>query len=90
MDTKTKSIADIEGPWTDPAWESGLIHRLKEAWNKPITELSNEEIATLLRQNIAIPHLIPIAEARLKEGYDDGTEIYAGELENAVNIRRTI
>ena len=78
------SLSDIEDPWVDPDFDSGLIQRCKRAWTKPLDELTNEELATLLRQNIAIEHILPIAERRLKDGIDDDTEIYDGELKAAV------
>lgn len=79
-----KSLSDIVGPWIDPDFESGLISRCRNAWDKPLNKLTNEELATLLRQNIAIEHILPIAERRLKDGIDDDTEIYDGELKAAV------
>ena len=78
------SIADILGPWVDPDYDSGLIQRCKIAWCKPLTELTNEELATFLRQNIAIRHILPVAEDRVKRGFDDDTEFYDGELHEAI------
>jgi hypothetical protein len=79
-----KSLFDIIGPWVDPNFESGLIERCRNAWNKPINKLTNEELATLIRQNIAIDYILPIAERRLEDGIDDDTEMYEGELEEVV------
>ena len=83
-----ESLADIIGPWVDSDWESGLIERCKRAWNKPLQELTNEELATLLRQDIATDRIFPIAEDRIRREVDDSTEIYDGELEDAVTRRR--
>jgi hypothetical protein len=82
------SIADILGPWVDSDWDSGLIDRCKRAWNKPLTDLTNEELATLLRQNIATEGILPIADDRIRTAFDDNTEIYDGELVEAANARR--
>jgi len=79
------SLANILGPWIDPNWDSGLVNRCKSAWNKPIQTLTNEELATLLRQRFAIEHLLPIAKGRLETSFDDDTEIYEGELRAAIN-----
>jgi hypothetical protein len=79
-----KSIADLLGPWAEPDWDSGLIDRCRRAWNKPLGDLSREELATLLRQRIAVEHLLPIAKDKLKSGIDDHTEMYEGELEAAI------
>jgi hypothetical protein len=84
----TESIADILGPWVESDWQSGLIERCKRAWNKPLHQLTNEELATLLRQDIATDSILPIAEDRIRRTIDDNTEIYDGELEEAVKTRR--
>ena len=82
--TDSTSIADILGPWVDPDWDSGLIDRCRRAWTKPLRDLSNEELATLLRQRIAVGHLLPIANQRVDDSVDDDTEMYDGELEAAI------
>jgi hypothetical protein len=84
MSTDTISIADILGPWVEPDWDSGLIARCRDAWNKPLRDLSREELATLLRQKYAVEHLLPIAKKRLADGDDDDTEMFDGELEEAI------
>jgi hypothetical protein len=78
------SVADIVGPWVDSDWDSGLIDRCKKAWNKPLRDLSREELATLLRQRIAVEHVVPVAKQRVRDGIDDDTEMYEGELEAAI------
>jgi hypothetical protein len=83
------SIADILGPWVEPDWDSGLIDRCRSAWNKPLASLSRGEVATLLRQRIAVEHVLPIARHRLQDCADDGTEIYDGELAAAVECANT-
>jgi len=59
--------------------------RCKEAWNKPLQDLSREELATLLRQKIAVEHVLPIAKKRLADGADDDTEMFDGELQEAID-----
>jgi CDI immunity proteins len=81
---KSISVADILGPWIDPQWDSGLVNRCKNAWNKPLQSLTNEELATFLRQRFAVEHILPIAEKRLKDGVDDDSEMYEGELRAAI------
>ena len=83
MPTDTVSIADILGPWVEPDWDSGLMARCKEAWNKPLRDLSRQELATLLRQKLAVEHLLPVAGKKLKEA-DDNTEMFDGELAAAI------
>jgi hypothetical protein len=80
-----RSVADILGPWVDPNFESGLIQRCRAAWNKPLDELTNEEMATFLRQEIAVDEIFPLAASRVENGYDDDSEMYDGELEEKIN-----
>ena len=88
MTTDTISIADILGAWVEPDWDSGLIERCRNAWSKPLRDLTNQELATLLRQRFAVEHLLPIASKRVQDGSDDDTEIYDGELESAIEYAR--
>jgi hypothetical protein len=84
-DTATNlSVADILGPWVEPDWDSGLIERCRKAWNRPLRDLSREELATFLRQRIAVEHVLPMAKKRLQDDVDDETEMYDGELEAAI------
>ena len=89
-DTPTTSIslAEILGPWVEPDWDSGLIDRCRKAWNKPLRDLSKAELAMFLRQRIAVEHLLPIAKKRLMDGVHDETEMFDGELEEAIEDAR--
>jgi hypothetical protein len=84
MIADTASLSDLLGPWIDSDWNSGLNARCKNAWSKPLRDLSREELATLLRQRIAVEHLLPIAKKRLEDGIDDDTEMFDGELQEAI------
>ena len=84
MNNKPRTIAQIVGPWKDPGIETGLIRRCHEAWSKPIESLTNEELATFLRQKIAIDQLMPIAKKRVADHVQDGPEMYDEELSNAI------
>jgi hypothetical protein len=75
-----KSIADLVGPWVDSDFRSGLILRCKVAWNKPLEELTNLELATFLDQDIGVGHILPIAQDRIARKIDDGTEWSEGHL----------
>jgi hypothetical protein len=77
---KSRCVADIEGRWVEPDWDSGLIARCREYWNIPVTDLPNGILATYLRQGIALPLLIPEARKRIAAGLDDGSEMFDGEL----------
>jgi hypothetical protein len=80
---KLSCVADIEGSWVDPHFDSGLIERCKRYWSVPVTELPNEMPATYLRQRIALQLIIPEARKRLEAGVDDDSELYDGELAQA-------
>jgi hypothetical protein len=80
-----RSAADVEGPWVEPGLESGLILRCKRDWRVPIPELTNEILATFLRQRIALALVVPEARRRLAAGLDDDSELYDGELASALN-----
>jgi hypothetical protein len=88
MTNDTISLADLLGPWVEPDWDSGLIERCRNAWSKPLRDLTNQELATLLRQRIAVEQLLPIASQRVLDGFDDDTEIYDGELQSAIKYSR--
>ena len=90
MSNDSISIADLLGPWVEPDWDSGLIHRCRQAWSKPFRDLSREDLATLLRQRIAVEHLLPIARQRVQSGVDDDTEIFEGELEEAIEYANRV
>jgi CDI immunity proteins len=76
----TRSVADIVGPWVDPEYVTNLVARCRDAWNIPIRDLSNEMLATFLRQEIATDWILEEATKRLNAGVDDDSEMYEGEL----------
>jgi hypothetical protein len=79
------TVEDIVGPWKDPGFESGLIRRCRQYWSVPVEELTNEALATYLRQRIAVTLIAPEARKRIASGFDDGSEIYDGELAKALD-----
>ncbi|MEJ1973126.1 MAG: hypothetical protein WDM96_11905 [Lacunisphaera sp.] len=84
MSSTPRTIASIVGPWKDSGIETGLIRRCREAWDKPLESFTNEELATFLRQKIAVAHLVPLAKKRVADHFEDGTEMYDEELTNAI------
>ena len=84
MSSEHVSLAEIVGPWQEPAAESGLVDRVRRAWRKPIGSLTNHELATCLRQGIAVEQLLPIAKKRVDDGIEDGSEIDDDELSSAI------
>ena len=85
MSNESLSLADVLGPWQQPDWESGLIERCRLAWSTPFRDLTDGQLAMLLRQSFAVTHLLPIAQERLQNATSDDTELYDGELQSAVD-----
>lgn len=83
MKTKT-TVEEIVGPWGNPGLESSLIQRCRDAWKKELRELTNEEVSTFLRQDIAVEALTAIAKERIESGIEDGTEAWDDELQEAL------
>lgn len=77
---QSHSVADVEGPWVDPNFDSGLISRLKRNWSVPVHLLSNEALATFIRQRIGLQLVVPEARERIKRGFEDDSELFDGEL----------
>lgn len=63
--------------------DSGLIERCRRGWYTPMAELTNEQLATYLRQKIAVSLVAPEAHRRIIAKYVDATELYNGELQEA-------
>jgi hypothetical protein len=84
MRERKATVADVEGPWVDVGFESGLVERCKRGWDTPVVELTNELLATYLRQKVALSLLVPEARKRIAEKFVDGTERYDDELANAL------
>jgi hypothetical protein len=83
MDTP-RTVEDIEGAWVDSGWASGLIERCRENWAVPVMQLSNQMLATFIRQKIALSLVVPEAKRRIAEKIDDGSEFFDGELAKAI------
>lgn len=72
------TLAQLLGPWQDSGFESNLITRCRNAWNKPLEHLTDMELTTCLDQNLAVQAVLAIARRRLAQGIKDGTELYDG------------
>lgn len=83
-----RSVSDIEGSWVQPDFESGLIRRCRTNWSVPVCNLTNEALATFLRQKFALQIVLPEGERRLHAKFTDDTELFPEELANAVQIAR--
>jgi hypothetical protein len=79
-----KSVADVEGPWSDPQFDSSLIAGCKKYWDMPINELPDLMVATYLNQGFAIKEMLNEARDRIQRGSPDDTELYDGQLAETV------
>jgi hypothetical protein len=78
------SVADLEGEWKDPGFPSGLVERCRQHWNTPITELPDLMVATFLGQGFAVEPMKLEARRRLDSAQPDGSELYDGQLAEAL------
>ena len=81
---ETGSVADVEGPWVEPGFESSLIQRCRANWNVPVDELSNHVLSTFIRQRRGLSLVLPEARRRLARGFIDGSELHDEEMAVAV------
>ena len=81
---ESRSVADVEGPWIEPDFDSGLIQRCRKNWSVPVGKLSNNALSTFLRQKFALQIVIPEGQRRLQANFVDDTELYDDELASAV------
>jgi hypothetical protein len=79
-----QSLEQIEGVWPEPEFKSGLVLRCHASRKKPIDELTDLELATLLNQSIGVEHILPEAVRRLTRNEPDDTEYFDGQLKEAV------
>jgi hypothetical protein len=79
-----RCVADVEGPWVEPDFDSSLIERCRSNWSVPMSEISNYTLATFIRQRRALSLVVPEARRRLADGFVDETELYDEELAGAV------
>jgi len=82
-----QSLEQIEGAWEEPQFTSSLVLRCHAAHKKPIDHLSDLELATFLNQDIGIKHILPEAVRRLAQNQPDDTEVFDGQLKEAVERR---
>lgn len=79
-----KTLEELEGLWADPEITTGLILRCHAARKKPIDELSDLELATLINQKIGVQYILPEAKRRIEINKPDDTEYYDGQLMAAI------
>jgi hypothetical protein len=82
--SSAQSVADVDGPWVDQEFDSGLIARCKRFWSVPVADLPNAMLATYIRQRCGLSLVVPEARRRLECQINDDSETYEGELAEAL------
>lgn len=63
----TRSLQELEGrDWGEPDFPSSLVtecHRLRRV---PLRDFTDEDLARMLRQDISLPYLVPLALSALR------------------------
>jgi hypothetical protein len=86
---ETRCVADFDGEWSQPDFESGLIERCRRYWSTPINELPDVMIATYMNQKFALTAMQNEAQWRLGNGLCDASELYDGQLRDALERSQT-
>jgi CDI immunity proteins len=80
-----RSLQDLEGvDWGEPNYESSLViecHRLRRL---PLKDFKVENLQRMIRQQIGLPFLVPLALRELRERPHADGDLYEGALLNAV------
>ena len=85
MDT-SRSLNELEPPdWGDaPSDATGLVVSVHAARQKPLAELTDEDLRLLIGQNVSLDRLVPLALRKLEENPLIEADYYPGDLLNAV------
>jgi len=83
---RRRSLDDLEeAGWGDPPPGStrlvAAVHRLRQ---KPVGELSSEDLRLLIGQHVSLHRLVPLAIEQLREAPLAGGDLYEGDLLAAV------
>lgn len=77
------AVSDLVGPWSG-ATLTGLTQRCRDAWDIPLTNLTDLMVATFLNQNVAVAEMLVEAKRRLETRKRDESEYFDGQLLEAV------
>jgi hypothetical protein len=82
----SRSLNELEPPdWGEaPPDATGLVRGVHAARQKPLAELTVEDLRVLIGQNVSLDHLVPLALRELHEDPLSEGDLYPGDLLNAV------
>jgi len=64
---RQKTLENLEKDfWGEPTYDSYLVRRTHEIRKLPLTELTNDDIAMMLRQQFSLDYLVPLAIDKLQ------------------------
>jgi hypothetical protein len=83
-----RCLEELEGiRWSIPAGETRLMATVRELRRKPIGELTVEDMRVLIRQDVSLAHLLPLAVEVLRADPLAEGDLYEGDLLAAVLTR---
>ena len=83
---RQKTLEDLENDvWGDPPYDSHLVKRTHQLRKLPLAGLTNDDLAMMLRQNLSLTYIVPLAIDKLQVDIlaygDAGSE---GAIMNAI------
>lgn len=79
-----KSLEQLEGAWSEPDFDSGLVSRCHGLRRVPLQQLTPGDMRVLIGQHVGLSHLVPLALDVLEREPLVDTELYPGDLLSAV------
>ena len=80
-----KSIEELENNyWEEPEFKSGLTMMCYRARKKKISELTEDEIITLIGQKIGLKYLLPVAAKKVEKYLEVLDEFYSSNLLDSI------
>jgi len=65
---RQKSLENLEKePWGETTYDSYLVRRMHEIRKLPLAELTNDDIAMLIRQQSSLDYIVPLALDKLQK-----------------------
>ena len=64
---RQKTLENLEKDfWGEPTYDSYLVSRTHEIRKLPLTDLTNDDIAMMLRQKFSLDYIVPLATDKLR------------------------
>jgi hypothetical protein len=82
---RQKSLENLEKDiWDKPTYDSHLVRRTFEIRKIPLTDLTNDDIAMMLRQQFSLEYIVPLAIDKLQECISNDNADSEDEIMEAV------